>query len=173
MVKWRGVGLWTGVKSNMAKQLPLQAQRSVSVKDTKGRPLSQTDTPARPSAEHSADAVGPTLGVTHGLSRFTRLELNAALRKATRNKAGVDDLPQRFGNGAQRYLTLASSRPSQLARFLSNGRRHWGSRFTSVKVPFGSQQLQPDQPVEHAYQLILACDYNFRGWLSVVNFGAG
>ena len=70
-------------------------------------PLSQTDTPARPSAEHSVHAVGHALSVTHRLSRFTMLELNAAPCKATRVKASVDDLPRRSGNGAQ-YLTLAS-----------------------------------------------------------------
>ena len=107
------------MKTSVAKQLPLQAQRPVSIKDAKGRPLSQTDTPARPSAEHSAHAVGHALSVTHRLSRFTRLELNAAACKANRIKASVDDLPHRSGNGAQ-YLTLASSRPSQLARLLSS-----------------------------------------------------
>ena len=70
----------------MAKQLPLQAQRPVSIKDAKGPTLSQTDTPARPSAEHSAHAVGH------------------AHCKATRIKASVDDLPQRSGNGAQRIF---------------------------------------------------------------------
>ena len=72
----------------MSKQLPLQAQRPVSIKDAKGRPLSQTDTPARPSAEHSAHAVGH--------SHCT----------ATRIKASVDDLLHRFGNGAQRILDV-------------------------------------------------------------------
>ena len=69
----------------------------------------------------------------------SRVELNAALCKATRNKAGVDDL-------------------------LPRSKR--------VKVPLGSQQLQPDQSAKHAYKLILRLDYNFTGWLSVVNFGA-
>ena len=115
----------------MAKQLPLQAQRPVSIKDAKGRPLSQTDTPARPSAEHSVHAVGHALSVTHRLSRFTRLGLNAAPCKATRVKASMDDLPRRSGNGAQ-YLTLASSRPHSW-RDSSVVRRHWWSRSTSVQ----------------------------------------
>ena len=42
-VKWRCVGLWTGVQASMAKQLRLQAQRALSIKDAEGRPLSQTD----------------------------------------------------------------------------------------------------------------------------------
>ena len=112
-------------------------------------PTPQPDTPARSSAEHSAHAVGHALSVTHRLSCFTRLELNAAPRKATRIKASVDDLPHR-STARRGYLTLASSRPSQLARFLS--------------------RLQPDQPVERAYKHIPAHDYNFTGWMSVVNF---
>ena len=76
---------------------PLQAKRRVSI-DAKGRPVSQTD--AQPDLRQSILLMpsGPTLGVTHGLSRFTRVELNAALCKATGNKAGVDDLLQRSGN---------------------------------------------------------------------------
>ena len=71
-----------------------------------GPPRSQTDTPARPSAEHSAHAVGHALSVTRRLSRFTRLELNAAPHKATRIKASVDDLPHRSSNGAQKIFDV-------------------------------------------------------------------
>ena len=165
--------MWTGIKARVAKQLPLQAQRPVSIKDAKGRPLSQTDTPARPSAEHSVHAVGHALSVTHRLSRFTRLELNAAPCKATRVKASVGDLPRRSGNGAQ-YLTLASSRPHSW-RDSSVVRRHWWSRSTSVQrvqVIFGSRQLQADQPVERAYKLILAHEISQAGCPSSTS-GAG
>ena len=57
------------------------------------------------------------------------------------------------------YLTVASSRPSQLARFLSS---HMAlvveiySGYMRVQVIFGSRQLQADQPVERASKLILA-----------------
>ena len=116
----------------MAKQLT-----AVSVdQGCEGPPLSQTDTPAKPSAEHSAHAVGPALAVTHRFSRFTRLELNAALRKATRSKAGVDDLRQESGNGAQHH-------PGH-HNWGDASRKRWWSRSTRVKVAFGSQQLQPD-----------------------------
>ena len=54
------------------------------------------------------------------------------------------------------YLTLASSRRD--------------SSVQQVQVIFESRQLQPDQPVERSYKLILEHDYNFTGWLSVVNF---
>ena len=72
------------------EELPLQPDRHAS----------QTPT------EHSALAVGPALGVTHRLSRFTTLELNAAPLKATRIEGGVDDLPHRSGNGAQRIFDV-------------------------------------------------------------------
>ena len=104
----------------MAKQLPLQAQLPVSIKDAKGRPLSQTDAPARPSAEHLAHAVGHALSITHRLSRFTRLELNAAPRKATGVKASVDDLLHRSGNSAQGIFEVGVTQASQLAQFLSS-----------------------------------------------------
>ena len=70
------------------------------------------------------------------------------------------------------YLTLASTRPSQLARFLSS---HMALVVEIYKGTAGTghfriRQLQPDQPDELAYKLILAHGYNFTGWLSVVNF---
>ena len=69
--------------------LPLQAQRPRSVdQGCEGPTLSQTDTPARPLAEHSAHAVGH------------------AHCKATGVKASVDDLPHRSGNGAQRMFDV-------------------------------------------------------------------
>ena len=65
------------------------------------------------------------------------------------------------------YLTLASSRPSQLAGFLNS--RWWSRsrRVQRVQVIFGSRQLQPDQPVERAYKLILAAG------CPLSTFGAG
>ena len=99
------------------------------------------------------------LGVTQRLSRFTRLELNAAPRKATRTNAGVDDLPRSSGNGAQRILDVGRH-PSVMAEGV--GGRDLQRRRSLV---------DPDnQPVEHAYKLIRAHDYNFTGRLSVVNF---
>ena len=70
------------------------------------------------------------------------------------------------------YLTLASTKPSQLARFLSS---HMALVVEIYKGTAGTghfriRQLQPDQPDELAYKLILAHGYNFTGWLSVVNF---
>ena len=128
----------------MAKQLPLQAQRPVSIKDAKGRPLSQTDTPARPSAEHSVHAVGHALSVTHRLSRFTRLELNAAPCKATRVKASVDDLPRRSGNGEQ-YLTLASSRPHPCTCYT-----YGNNQEQARQIDFLAIDCRSSQPVSHA-----------------------
>ena len=64
------------------------------------------------------------------------------------------------------YLTLASSRLSQLARFLSS-HMELVVEIYKVQVIFASRQLQADQPVERASKLIQA---HPRGWLSVVNF---
>ena len=59
------------------------------MKDAKGRPLSQTDTPARPSAEHSAHAVGH------------------AHCKATRIKASVDGVGGRDLQGYSGYRSFS------------------------------------------------------------------
>ena len=73
-------------QSKRGQTAPATSTEASVDQDAKGRPLSQTDTPARPSAEHSAHAVG------------------RAHCKATRIKASVDDLPHRSGNGAQRIF---------------------------------------------------------------------
>ena len=89
-------------QSKRGQTAPATSAEASVDQDAKGRALSQTDTPARPSAEHSAHAVG------HPHCTATRI------------KASVDDLPHRLAMARRGYLTLASSRPSQLARFLSS-----------------------------------------------------
>ena len=108
----------------------------------------------------------------HRLSRFVRV-FNAALCKATRNKAGVDDLPQGLSM-AQRIADLGILIQALTAGAIpQQWQKRWWSRSTRVKAPFRHQQLQLDQPAKHAYKLILMHDYNFTGWPSVVPFGAG
>ena len=144
VVNWRHVGLWTCVKANMAKQFPLQAQRPVSIKDAKGRPLSQTDTPARPSAEHSAHAVGPTASHTgcHASQGLSSTQHSARL-PVTR----PEWMTYRRGlatacRGCWRHpgLHVPSWRDSSAV-----------AEALVVQIykafAFGYEQLQPDQPV--------------------------
>ena len=125
----------------MAKQLPLQAQRPVSIKDAKGRPLSQTDTPARPSAEHSAHATA-TPAASHRGSHACLSSMQHTARLPVSRPAW---LPHRSGSGVQRIFDVGVNQ-ALTARDSSVVTWRWWSRSTNVQreqVTFGSDNYSP------------------------------
>ena len=80
-------------------------------------------------------------------------------------------LPHRSGTGAQRIFDVGVNQALTAGTILSSHMALVVEIYegTAGTGHFRIRQLQPDQPDELAYKLILAHDYNFTGWLSVVN----
>ena len=149
-VKWRHVGLWTGLKGSMAKPLRLQAQSPVSIKDEKRRPVSQTNTPAGPwqsmrlvprwsppSASHTdCDASRGSSSMQHS----ARLPVT---RPAWMTYRGPSMTQRIVDLGILIQALTAGAIPQQWQKALA-------SRSTRVKA----QQLQPDQPAEQSSRMV-------------------
>ena len=138
-------------QSKHGQTAPTTSTESSVDQGCEGPPRQPDKHASRTLAEHAARAqMVPTLGVTHRLSRFTRVEFNAAFARLPVTRPAW--MTYRGPSMTQRIIDLgiliqaltAGAIPQQWQKALVVQIYKGKGSF------FGSQQLQPDQPAEQS-----------------------